>query len=739
MGQIMPKLLTFCTAALFFTVTSTLANAFPEQENQARINYLKQRVTLQGRIVDRQGMPLAATLQLGKSSVTTNANGFFSLPKVTRSGHLLSITSNDYRKEIIGINAAERPYRAIIKLDPITLESRPATSIRFLFGGDVALGRRFIDPKELTLPGRMPPNDPDALILVSDPLPGTKRALQYVRPFYQNADWSSINLETPFTTQPATPHPTKDYTFFSLPKSLPALKWLGVDYVGLGNNHVYDYLQQGLRDTLAAINAAGIPHSGAGLDNAAAVRPFRITLKTNPYSFFALTSITGNEHPINYIATANKGGAADLTDVPFIDAAIQTEITAGRIPIVQVHGGDEYSQHPNAYTREAFNRVSKAGAGLVVGHHPHTAQGVGINDGVVNIHSLGNFVFDQDRLETMLSVTARVDMRGRQVDSVRLLPHYLEDYRPRPIAGIMANFLIKRLAEQSTAYNGFLYPYNNQGWMSLTNNDVTQVDRTQSVTFTIPSKGSLVLDLRSYQKNNESLARITLANSGNQVALQMGRDLLEHHGDMEDYDIDEQNFEDERWDTSSGSGYICIRQAYSGISGLCSTRGASSVFDSVIAFRNRIRVLTDDNGITNKNVSLFGAIKGMNAGGVDIISRYFASEGEQEFGEEVSYHAKAGDYEWQIIDVPLHIPPDTSLIPEFNPAAFRFFLRQYPPAEGESLVSYDNIAAIAWENTIHSGELLATPHAQEFIRIIAKPGNYTAKLVFSHYQPTLTK
>ena len=52
--------------------------------------------------------------------------------------------------------------------------------VRMLFGGDVSLGRRFLDPTDQTPRDRVPQDHPDALIRVSDPLPGTKAVLRSI-------------------------------------------------------------------------------------------------------------------------------------------------------------------------------------------------------------------------------------------------------------------------------------------------------------------------------------------------------------------------------------------------------------------------------------------------------------------------------------------------------------------------------------------------------------------------------
>src|ERR1700734_2986037 len=51
------------------------------------------------------------------------------------------------------------------------------------------------------------------------------------------------------------------------------LGWLGVDIVSAASNHSLDYSYGGLRATLAALDAAGLPHAGIGVDLAAARAP----------------------------------------------------------------------------------------------------------------------------------------------------------------------------------------------------------------------------------------------------------------------------------------------------------------------------------------------------------------------------------------------------------------------------------------------------------------------------------
>ena len=69
----------------------------------------------------------------------------------------------------------------------------------------------------------------------------------------QKPDFTIANLETPITTR--GDQQQKQYTYRSSPDALPAFKAAGFDIVNLANNHILDYGQDGLLDTIKALDA----------------------------------------------------------------------------------------------------------------------------------------------------------------------------------------------------------------------------------------------------------------------------------------------------------------------------------------------------------------------------------------------------------------------------------------------------------------------------------------------------
>jgi hypothetical protein len=624
-----------------------------EPEQRARRELQNAKIALAGVVLNDRGAPVAgARVSLGgQHRASTGADGRFVLEGLPRRNGLLEIDALGFRRELVPVHLF-RPLRvARVTLDPLPLVPDREGTVRFVFGGDTAFGRRFLDPSEVTPRDQVPADHPEALIQASDPEPGTRSVVQYLRPIFQEADYGIVNLETPVLDEPATPYPYKDYVFFTLPDSLRALDWLGVDYVSLGNNHVYDYLDAGVTDTMRNLEQVGLAFSGAGLSSESALQAHTVELGGHQYALLSAASITGGQYPISFVADDAKGGAANARLKKALRSKIEELAAAGYHPIVQLHTGNEYTFEPTEYAAGLMETAARAGADLVIGHHPHVAQGFAAIDGTLVAHSLGNLFFDQDRLETMLSFLARIDMAGGEPEAVRAIPVYIEDYRPRLISGELADVFLRRIGEVSR--DVLVYPYNGQGWVALDPEAARAVERAVEVDVTIPAEGVATLDLRPLADSGASLAAASI--DGADARLQLGRDLMAHGG-FEDWDVDEESLEAVRWDVSSASAFPCLSGAYRGAAGLCIVQQGAE--PSVVAFRNSIRVMGDALDQPNKDLTLLGYVRGETAGKVGIVARYTSSEKGVIFGEEMAFEHPGGSFDWQSFAADLDMPPD---------------------------------------------------------------------------------
>ena len=86
------------------------------------------------------------------------------------------------------------------------------------------------------------------------------------------ADIAIGHLEVPHTSRASRLH-TDIAAPGADPHNVPAVRRAGFHAVSLAGNHIADCGAEGIADTVAALDSAGVAHSGAGADLASALRP----------------------------------------------------------------------------------------------------------------------------------------------------------------------------------------------------------------------------------------------------------------------------------------------------------------------------------------------------------------------------------------------------------------------------------------------------------------------------------
>ncbi|HEV2033265.1 MAG TPA: CapA family protein [Candidatus Dormibacteraeota bacterium] len=221
---------------------------------------------------------------------------------------------------------------------------------------------------------------------------GSDWALEEIRTVVRDADLVVANHEGPLTERIEPAHKTdtqrKRYWYRAPPSAAAVLRGVGVKVVSLANNHILDFGLEGLQDTIASLDAAGIAHSGAGLDETAAREP--AIVEVGPWRIGFLSYLQRYEmyrHEGIY-ARGGRGGCARLRS-----AGLRGELAALRrradLCVALVHWGRNY-RPPSIGQRRWAAALREAGADLIVGHHPHIPQPVLIEGRVPVFLSLGN-------------------------------------------------------------------------------------------------------------------------------------------------------------------------------------------------------------------------------------------------------------------------------------------------------------------------------------------------------------
>ena len=209
---------------------------------------------------------------------------------------------------------------------------------------------------------------------------------------FADADFSIANLEGPLTDSSLLQ--IKDGPGIKAPMgTISGIKELGLSAVTLANNHITDYLQQGIDDTVAILGDAGIKHIGIvprkGVQGVA----------NNSYSF----AIDGQRICIyNVSETFFNRPTKDMEGANVYDEWITlNEIKELKrnhdFLIVIYHGGAEYFPYPTPQTRTRFHRMADCGADFVTSQHTHCIGCEEWYNGAYLLYGQGNFLFARQK------------------------------------------------------------------------------------------------------------------------------------------------------------------------------------------------------------------------------------------------------------------------------------------------------------------------------------------------------
>lgn len=195
-----------------------------------------------------------------------------------------------------------------------------------------------------------------------------------------------INLEAPVTEGTNKILKTGPHLKADKPSTLDVLKHLNIHIAALANNHIKDYDEQGVLDTIDFCISNNIKAIGAGknLEEASTIE-----VLDTPEGKIALINIAENEWASATHSSAGANGMDVIKDTRCIQKAKQE----CDLVFVIVHGGHEYYNLPSPRMQEQYRFYAEQGADLVVGHHTHCISGHEVHQGTPIFYSLGNFLF----------------------------------------------------------------------------------------------------------------------------------------------------------------------------------------------------------------------------------------------------------------------------------------------------------------------------------------------------------
>lgn len=277
------------------------------------------------------------------------------------------------------------------------------TTVRLTFAGDVTLG------------GEERVREEDDSFDSFAQAYGYDYFFAQVRALFEQDDLTIVNLEGVLSDSSADENMEKTYRFRGPAAFAEILTQGSVEMVNLANNHSLDYGERGLEDTRRALAAAGVSEFGR--------RSVAIYEKDNArIAFFGLS--------YSDMRRADRRWAAQEI------ARLKREEGVSAAVFV-FHAGREYSRARTDKQQEYARDAVRAGADLVVMHHPHVVQGMSVMDNRSVLYSLGNFCFGGNRnVRAMESLVAVAEMTfsdegvylGQQIT---LYPAHISGTKPR--------------------------------------------------------------------------------------------------------------------------------------------------------------------------------------------------------------------------------------------------------------------------------------------------------------------
>jgi poly-gamma-glutamate capsule biosynthesis protein CapA/YwtB (metallophosphatase superfamily) len=266
-----------------------------------------------------------------------------------------------------------------------------------------------------------------------------EKLMRKVTPYLSQSAIAFCNCEFPITDRGAPLAGKQSTVVRSSPEKVATFTRPGFDVVSLANNHIMNFGAEGLLQTIALLDKAGIRHCGAGRNVKEAHRPAIVRAKGMRVAFLAYTCIFS----AGAQATEDRPGVAvvrvettyrapkrvhEVPGVPMetltnpvaadVDR-LSSDIVAARkksdAVVASFHWGVSGGyQHLVGYQKDLARLAIDFGAKVVVGHHPHTVQPVELyKDGLI-AYSLAQCGFDlESKTHSQESIAIELPLTGK--------------------------------------------------------------------------------------------------------------------------------------------------------------------------------------------------------------------------------------------------------------------------------------------------------------------------------------
>lgn len=189
---------------------------------------------------------------------------------------------------------------------------------------------------------------------------------------FNDLDIAFVNLECPVDVHPAKPRIKMGLgdSFAAPAEALDFLPPLRATVVGLANNHIYDYGQQGLERTRQALFSKGITSLGVGksLDESPDIHVWKSPVGIE-VGFWAAA------RGLPELSTRRRSGIEAATTKRAAEALSEMKKRGAHLCIALLHTGLEHTNHPDPGDVLLMDSFACIGFDIVTAAHSHRISG----------------------------------------------------------------------------------------------------------------------------------------------------------------------------------------------------------------------------------------------------------------------------------------------------------------------------------------------------------------------------
>lgn len=235
-----------------------------------------------------------------------------------------------------------------------------------------------------------------ANILIVGDIVNTKNKESFIdsdlQKLIKSQDYCVCNFEAPVENL-GLKYPKAGPSVFQNKETIKILKEAGFDLLLLANNHMYDYGETGLLDTIKLAKTFNFDIIGAGKNFKKAYKP--LVKEINGLNICLINACEAQFGVLDDITLNQSSGYAWINHSIIDQLILEYKNKVDKI-IICAHAGLENYPIPLIQWKKRYRDLCDLGADCVVASHPHVPQGYEVYKNKPIFFSLGNFYFDTE-------------------------------------------------------------------------------------------------------------------------------------------------------------------------------------------------------------------------------------------------------------------------------------------------------------------------------------------------------